>query len=227
MGGIVVTSGLFLLFELDTIAQCYLCWLLLTVPFLELCFAFYSWITCKYSVTSKVWIQEKAGRVWWKGFRFSVLRMKSSGWQLIRHCPAISYKYEGRIFIHSEPIKLSVLTVAMAICEEIALFCCSAIVIKLFYYYGNCWIPLLTIPIMYPMFSLRTAAILEGRHWFRLSGDPTEYEEIRGFLMPGLKTVEAGVEVIDVFLLLERFWIRNPQPLYHPLDFYSKGLVLE
>lgn len=60
MTSMQIALMLFLQLQFFTLAQCYLCWLLFTVPFLEFCFAFYSWIASKHSIGSKVWIEEKA-----------------------------------------------------------------------------------------------------------------------------------------------------------------------
>jgi len=61
----------------------------------------------------------------------------------------------------------------------------------------------------------------------RMSGDPTEYREIPDFPLRSLEVVEAGVKVIELFPIPERFWFRNPQALFHPLDFQRYGRIME
>jgi len=53
--------------------NCFAYWCFFTLPCLEFCFALYAWITSKHSIGSNIWIEKDAGKVRWKGFRYSVL----------------------------------------------------------------------------------------------------------------------------------------------------------
>jgi len=144
--------------------------------------------------------------------------MANAEWKLLRHCPAVSYKYNEKIYIHAVPMGMSFATAAMALREEILMLCFGVIGFCLFYYCGYYWMPLAAIPCIYPLFAVRTKKIIEHREFNSFSGDPGRYSIVDGILVTGLKYRNGDEKIIDLYLFPELLWLKNPQPLSFPPD---------
>jgi len=225
VGGIWITlpaSIMVILFFVITytpdVAYYFMCWYLIAFPCLELVFAFYAWIMSEHSIGSEIWIEEDSGNVRWKGFRFSVLQMADGCWKLVRHCPALTYRWKEKLYIHAEPMPLSRVNAAMLIGEELGLLLCAAFAICLLYLSRCYWAPFLAAVPAYPIFALRTKKIVDSRRFADFSGGPQNLDIYRGSFVDGLEYEQGDAKVIELLLLPEQLWLKNPQTLFIPSD---------